>query len=273
MSRAIIDELKKTIVFLGDYIYRYGDIKRRFIGTGFLIEVEEVIHLVTAKHVITDKLTNRVRDELIVFYNLEGGGIGERNLKKMMKDINVKWIEHKDKNVDVIIIPFDANESNYDYLAIDNSFFKEIEKLDELTEIFYLSYQPGILMENRIMPIIRTGIISLVDKDKRTIYLDGFAFPGNSGSPVFIKPYPFRMRGKKLIPGLNWYTLKFIGVIGLYIPYIDYAISQQTGHRRVAFEENTGIAEVYPYDFIQEIINLPEFQKQLKRLREMLKIT
>jgi V8-like Glu-specific endopeptidase len=53
--------------------------------------------------------------------------------------------------------------------------------------IFSLYPQPGIRIRQRISPIIRTGTISVMNDD-RTFYIDAAAFPGNSGSPVFLRP-------------------------------------------------------------------------------------
>ena len=40
-----------------------------------------------------------------------------------------------------------------------------------------------------------------------------------------------------------------------YIPYQDVAVSQQTGRRRIIFEENSGLGKVVPYDAIQRLVN------------------
>jgi hypothetical protein len=39
------------------------------------------------------------------------------------------------------------------------------------------------------------------------------------------------------------------------VPYIDVAISTQTRRPRVTFEENSGLTEVHPVDFIEETID------------------
>ncbi len=43
-------------------------------------------------------------------------------------------------------------------------------------------------------------------------------------------------------------------MVKAYVPYHDVAVSRQTEKPRVIFEENSGLAEVIPVDFIRETI-------------------
>ena len=45
-----------------------------------------------------------------------------------------------------------------------------------------------------------------------------------------------------------------IGVVQGYETYIDIALSQQTKRQRIAFEENSGLAIVFPVEFINELV-------------------
>ena len=148
---------------------------------------------------------------------------------------------------------------------ISDNLFLDTKRLFELYDIFFLSYQPGIRIENKLTPIIRSGTISLINNDK-TFYIDASAFPGNSGSPVFLKPSPIRFDAKGISLGGDVLGGKFIGIIGEYLTYREVAISEQTGRPRVIFEENTGLSKVWSVSFINEIIDSKEFQKQLDKL-------
>ena len=99
-------------------------------------------------------------------------------------------------------------------------------------------------------------MISLINEDG-SFYIDGFAFPGNSGSPVFILTSPAE------------YKVKFAGIIGSYLPYQEAAISKQTGRTRIIFEENTGLSIVWSVKFLEEIIKSKEFQQQLDKLSKV----
>ena len=140
------------------------------------------------------------------------------------------------------------------------------DRIFELYDVFFLSYQPGIEPKINISPVIRSGIISMINNDK-SFYIDASAFPGNSGSPVFLKPSPIRFdeKGGISIGGASLGG-KFIGIVGEYVPYREYAVSLQTGRLRVMFEENTGLSKVWSVEFIKEIIDSDTFKEQLNKM-------
>jgi hypothetical protein len=101
--------------------------------------------------------------------------------------------------------------------------------------------------------IVREGIVAriseMLEGKSPTFLLDSFVFPGNSGSPVVIKPEFTSIVGTKANP--NSYV---IGVVHGYRSYSDVAVSQQTHRPRIIFEENSGLAEVIPIDRVDETI-------------------
>ena len=131
--------------------------------------------------------------------------------------------------------------------------------------MFFLSYQPGIRIQQRISPIIRSGIISLINEDN-TFFVDAAAFPGNSGSPVFLKLSSVVNESGQVSYQTGG---KFIGVIGEYLPYQEVAISTQTNRPRVVFEENTGLSRVWSVSFINEIMKSKAFNEQLSRIKSV----
>jgi len=259
--------IKKTIIFLGepDDVEVGSD---RINATGFLVSINQIYHIITAKHIVINR-NNRINKKLVAYFNSKEGGVIKRLiLEKRNDDLKIEWMFHEDKSVDVAIIPFSYVNESDDLLHMDEKLFINSQKLTELTDIIYLSYQPGIPIIEKITPIFRTGVISLVNHEKKIIYIDGFAFPGNSGSPVFIKPSPYYHDGKSWVIKHNPLSLGFIGVIGEFIPYEDIAISIQTKRPRITFEENTGIAKVWSMDYIQEIIESKTFQQQMENIRK-----
>lgn len=260
---ALIEEIKKTVVFLGR-IDAEG--KPQFYATGFLVTVQDIFHLVTAKHVVADLKTGDLRDTgLVVFLNAKGGGIQYRSIEELRKARNVKWVFHKNPGVDIAMIPFGIDQAKDDVKVIPDQLFLSSDRVFELYDVFFVSYQPGIEPGNKIAPIVRGGMVSIINAD-RTIHIDGSAFPGNSGSPVFLKPSPIRFDEGGISIGGDPLGGKFIGIIGEYITYHEVAISTQTGRPRVVFEENTGLSKVWTADFIQEIMTSAEFQQQVKQL-------
>lgn len=265
----LINEIKKTVVFLGKFEEKNGKKETRINATGFLVNIRNVYHLVTAKHVVMEvknnKFTGKLLDEdMYAFYNIKIGGLGFRSISSIKKQYNINWIFHKTENVDVAIIPFPIEPKTDDIKVIPESLFLDVKRLFELYDIFFLSFQPGIKFENKVTPIIRSGNISLMNNDK-TFYIDASAFPGNSGSPVFLKPSPIRFDVGGITLGGDELGGKFIGIIGEYLPYQEVAISAQTGRPRVIFEENTGLSKVWSVFFINEIIDSDEFKKQLEK--------
>jgi hypothetical protein len=258
----MIEEIRKTIVFLGKITE--GNIQ--FSATGFLVEFQHIFHLVTAKHVVADPKTGSLTDTgLFAFFNSKGENIGARSFDEIKKDVGVDWIFHDNKEVDIAVIPFLLNAETDDVKVIPENMFLTVDKVSELFDVFFLSYQPGIQPQKKILPIIRTGIVSLINNDK-TFYIDASAFPGNSGSPVFIKPSPITFGESSIVLGGDPVGGKFVGIIGEYVPYQEVAISTQTGRPRVIFEENTGLSKVWSYTFIKEIMESDKFKQQLDKL-------
>ena len=113
----------------------------------------------------------------------------------------------------------------------------------------------GIVDRGQDYAIVRHGVLARIrntlDSATPTNYLvDSFVFPGTSGSPVLLKPEFVTIQGAK--PGIRQAYL--LGVVKSFIPYIDVAFSAQTKRPRVTFEENSGLAEVIPGEYIDETI-------------------
>jgi len=262
-----IETIKKTCVFIGEINDKN---EPRYYGTGFIVAINNVLHLVTAKHVVMENINGRFTGKMIdstyqVFFNKKDKKTGMHSLLEIKKYFNVNWVFHRNQSVDLAIIPFAIDTLKDDIVAIPDDFFMTSERLFELYNIYFLSYQPGLELRIGINPIFRTGSISLKNEDK-TYYIDAFAFPGNSGSPVFLTPSSIRFDNPGVFNIGDPLGNKFIGVIGEYLPYQEIAISLQTKRPRVVFEENTGLAKVWSIEYLNEITQSNEFKEQLYRL-------
>lgn len=169
---------------------------------------------------------------------------------------------HENEEVDIALIPFPINPETDDVMLISNELFGSFEKLSELYEVFYLSFQPGVSRYGRVEPIIRTGVISFLDNDNKIFYIDGFVFPGNSGGPVFVKPSPIRFDNNDIVIGgndpLGW---KMVGVINSLI----YSSLPVEGN---LFYNNTGLSIVRPIDFVNEILSQDSSKRLLEKIVE-----
>ncbi len=260
--------MKRSVAFLGEYKQN----KVRPNASGFFIDVQGITYLVTAKHVIYDKKTNSLKDHNLCIFTSSKveNTIYLEPIIRIKTKFSVDWIFHENEVVDLAIIPFASDPAKTAVLRIPPDQFAVIDQLFELNDIFFISYQPGIKFENNFNPIIRNGTISIINKDK-TFYIDGFAFPGNSGSPVFFKPKGFNYTEKGMEMGFHPLNGKFIGIIGGYITYSDVAVSIQTGRPRIRFEENTGLSIVWSVDYLLEIIESDALKNQITVLKEKLK--
>lgn len=54
LTNELISDIKKTVVFLGDFKEKNEKKQTRIKATGFLVEIKNIFHLVTAKHVIME---------------------------------------------------------------------------------------------------------------------------------------------------------------------------------------------------------------------------
>lgn len=227
-------------------------------------------HLVTAKHVIFDSTNNEISDKnFFIFYNLKGGSMKAVPISSVKNEFDINWCFHNNPEVDIALIPFPLDIDKDDIKTIPDSWFLSPDKILETYDVLFLSYQPGTEYVERISPIIRKGMISRLNTDG-TFYIDGFAFPGNSGSPVFIKPDVGRLGDKGFTIGSDPVGGKFIGIIGAYVPYREIAFSAQTKQPRIMFEENTGLSQVWPVVLINEIIESVPFKEQISKIRKKL---
>ena len=88
--------------------------------------------------------------------------------------------------------------------------------------------------------------------------INSFVFPGNSGGPVLLKPETMSIQGTQNHP-----DPLLIGVVDAYQPYREPAVSLQTREARIVFEENSGLANILPIDYVNRRNSLA----QLHRLR------
>lgn len=237
-------------------------------GTGFLIQVDDVFYVATAKHVVENSY-----QEMYIFLNNKNFGVNFKPISAIIKE-GMSWKKHGDNNVDIALLPFPLAPNDRSIFVPDSLFIKDISEIQELVNLFFLSFQPGIneiRRDNSINPIIREGIISRINYDK-TFYMDGFAFPGNSGSPVFLLPTPIKIKDNAIQFG-GPVEIKLAGIIGAYVPYTDKAISMQTGEIRAVYSENTGIALVHSTALLQEIITSDDFQEQHKKLTKIIPLS
>ena len=257
----IISTLKKSVVFLGFHI---GD-HIRYTGTGFIVHIDGYYHVVTAKHVVKDPKTGKRLDKGMRFYfNVKNeNALASREIDQLVDEENVDWIFHENDSVDLAIIPTPLDLKTEDIVPVHSDLFLDYNFLLETQDVVFISYQPGTASRTQVNPIIRNGIISQLREDE-TFLIDGSAFPGNSGSPLFLKSDSLTKHVDDIPPTK---VPKLIGLVGAYIPYEDVAVSQQTNDVRVVFQENSGLSICWSMKYLNDILESSKFKKQQKIVR------
>lgn len=245
------------------------DGKKYILGSGFgykifhrKLEDEEnelrIHYLVTCKHVI-EGFTNI----LISFGNSEEEM--ELKLQKYHQFAFFKnesiWFEHESGDLDLAVILINPkliqeNCKNADFYQNALSFTDMKGKgICEGDSTFVMGF-PQIFRnyreeELRVL-ITRHGTIAnitnLFNKINPDYLIDALVFPGNSGGPVLLNP--------NLNSSLGYEKVNdpiLIGIVSHYHSHRDKAYSANTNEQKVLFEDNSGLASVYPIDFIHEI--------------------
>ncbi len=243
-------------------------------GTGFfygyLVENDPApekrkyeIYLVTAKHVIQGHLATSTRDlEVRVNANKSKSRGTSFAISNTPQPGESSWFFHPDPSIDVAAVRINAPllqelDFQFGFFASDLTAANR-EKMKELEivagdGVFVLGFPMSLAGAQRNHVIVRQGCIAriseMLDEVSTSFMVDAFVFPGNSGGPVILKPEVGSLTGTQSHP-----SSVLIGVITSYRPYRDVAYSMQTKQPRVMFEENSGLADVLPIDYINEAI-------------------
>lgn len=244
-----------------------GYIEKLWIGTGFLVSMQEpnniqtsTIYLITNKHVLNGKNTVYVR-----FNSISGTFVKDYEIQLIDGLGRKTYTEHPDAEVDIIAIQLNPqcliNDSsiwgaiNIETESLD-VYTMKMQGIDEGWLVYALGF-PMNLVSDFKTPICRMGCISrltdaFVQPEKAKYFLvDAQAFPGNSGGPIISKP-----ENIFTTIGVNYMPAKLLGVLSAYIPYRDVLISQQTQETKMVQAENSGLTIVYPVDRIKEVVLL-----------------
>ena len=241
--------------------------KRNWYASGFLYghymdstEKEKKlysVYLVTNRHVLKE-----VPKIYLRFNPKANEPACEYDIQLLNKDGTPIWFTPTDPEIDIGVLPINfgllKEHGIQTYFFYNNHHAANIEKLVELgisegDFVYALGFPMGLVGGERNVVIIRSGTIARIRdtlaKDSNEYLIDAFIFPGNSGGPVVSKPEALAIEGTK-----SQEASYLIGIVKSNVTYQDIAISLQTKHPRVVFEENSGLAAVHPVDFIEEAI-------------------
>jgi len=242
--------------------FLYGD----FISKTDETHSDYHTYVVTNRHVIEEHAA-ATKGPLMVRFNLKSAA--KEYETPLVMDGKPTWHAHPNPLVDLAVISIDANVlakdgARFDFFRSERDPLTRTKEqeigLSEGDGVFVLGYPMGIVDGEQDYVIVRQGAIARIKNMQdspsvTTFLLDAFIFPGNSGGPVISKPELISIQGSK--PAIAQAYL--LGVVQGFRPYVDVAVSSQTKRPRVTFEENSGLAEVIPAEYIQETID--DFKK------------
>jgi len=171
------------------------------------------------------------------------------------------WTPHPSADLAGIRVPQTANSpapAGVVVFSLAEVASQEQEKqwdIGEGDETFTITFHPNLVRGQPSSPIVRHGIIAEYSEDVETFLIDSLAYPGNSGSPVVLKPtllhrsetgYDFGQANPALL----------LGVVLEFVPYVDVAVSMQTSRPRITFEENSGLVRVLRSKRIVELLRI-----------------
>jgi S1-C subfamily serine protease len=230
------------------------------------------VYLVTNRHVLAGHAQITMRMNAA-----EANGV-VREVPIALKDAKgvELWTSHPNPSVDVSVVHLNGQylqaqhlQSTFfedDHHAADRAKMKEIG-LAIGDQVFVLGFPMGLSgTAQRNYVIARRGSIArlsdVLEGSGTTFLIDALVFPGNSGGPVVSVPNLSPIQGTK--PQDRAYL---IGVVRAYLPYQETLVSQQTGQARMLTQENSGLAEVIPVDYVNDTIRLAQTTEHSKLQR------
>lgn len=231
-------------------------------GSGFYINSDQSIYLVTARHVLINKETNTFFSKVIELSSYS------KNLKDPVSNIlsvDLALIEgcgliKSDLSLDVLVMKIgDVDSSTFMFSTSVGVVVKQVSQLGIIgvqiqnikrysdiliaNDVFVFGYPVSIGLQHLSQfdysrPLLRAGIIAGINDAVRSIVLDCPVYPGNSGGPVVeVEQEGFE------------YRYKIIGVVIEYVP----AIAQVVGSTSSGAIVNSGYSIAASMDRVLEL--------------------
>ncbi len=222
-----------------------------YTGTAFLYgkrfpNESDVGFVVTNKHVI-ETVGRYSEDGVILHVNLLQGGATPVTIPFS------SWTFHDSADVAVYMVgfplPLPPSMNKWflpDLFYTPRASLKD-QAIGEGSPVFVVGFPLGLGGHADISyPFVRQGIVAQIqpwiDGNSDSIVIDANAYPGSSGSPVFVK------QGEAA-------EIRLLGIVSSYIPYEEELVSRQTGETMAVSIENSGLALVIPVEYIEETID------------------
>jgi len=245
-------------------------LKNGSTGSGFYLNTDKAVYLVTAKHVLFDPATQKLLDVALELLSYsKDPSDSTRNLvtldlSVLQSDGNVK--PHPSEDVVVVkvstvvadnLTPGTGGTKSFSSAAVPGVIFKEqakggllgvgldtVKRFDQVltgNEVMVFGYPTSIGLQQLPQidihrPLLRKGIVAGTNPQKRSIIIDCPTYFGNSGGPVVeLDREAFKTE------------FSVIGVVVQYVPFADVG-------RSFMMLSNSGYSVVTPMDVVLDLV-------------------
>lgn len=289
MKRALLTAIVAIALFYASHSFAYRDLPADHLSLAVLVEVQpggsasgfyvsdgEHVFLATAKHVLFDPQTGRLRGKTaeLTSYSPEAEGSKRIKLKINLAALQKDGLIESDSTLDASVVQLSKKQKTTEgqvqnvtqgkyvqWLEGPNEAsiltypFSQLKQFDDVltgNEVFLSGYPSSIGIKelpqiDYSRPLLRKGIVAGKNRDKNTIIIDCTTYYGNSGGPV--------AQAEEV--GLGRTEFRIIGVIIEFIPFKETWINATHGisHWEVS---NSGYSVVVPVDSFTALIKGPE---------------
>lgn len=233
------------------------------------------VYVVTAKHVLKDADGHYLK-EISIRVNLKNPH--EQDSASSITGIpvsderaNLIWLHDDDDAIDVAAFPLVPDENKFDFKTIPLSMFADKStlrefKVSEGDTVFFIGLMAQYYGEHKNYPVVRRGTLALMTDEKiqtatgaqQAYIAELVAWPGNSGSPVFLSL--LGMRDGSLSVGTNY---KFLGLLcGGFLDKIQGTVLDATQLAFLGDGANTGVSYIVPADELKAVLESASARNQ-----------
>jgi hypothetical protein len=242
-------------------------------GSCFLLNTEQKIYLITAKHVLQDEKGKLRGEEALLI--AQARKLNDETRNELSIDMqNAEVLFSKTHDIGAIVIGNIINQNDNGSYTIKYlnsvhmskkaetgvvhvsavSATKTINEIMISNEVFMYGYPTSLGLKDSpqfdySQPLLRKGIIANVYKKQGTLILDCPAYYGNSGGPVVEVEQEGLLRHHKVI-----------GVVSQFIPFVEKWINSNNGQTKKEIS-NSGYSVAVAMDAVFDLIG---FKKNLK---------
>jgi hypothetical protein len=243
------------------------------LGTGFFVSYPDprggsnfgFVYLVTAKHVLKD-WDGRYLQTIKIRLNLKDtGGFDFADVPVTDDKGSLLWfIDEQDSSNEAALYPLLPDQKKFDYKFVPTQMFVTNDtfataNVAEGDRVFFVGLLPQFYGVSRNYPVVRNGTVALITDEKipvgnigphRLYVVEMSAWPGNSGSPVFLQLGGLRGGGLMLGQDIRMLGILLAESNNVMSAKIDKNLQYQWGNG-----QNTGISYILPAPDLSLVLN------------------